>query len=96
MDIYGDDIDSFFNEPGELNENIRENDIDENEQNENDGDNDGGKDDDGKADGIKVEPKKRTARKPQVRIDHKIWRNSTIPHFTTISVLFPNPNHSYV
>lgn len=62
MDIFGDDIDSFL-EQGELNENIREEDIDENEDNENGDDKDG----EGTGESRKVvEPKKRTARKPQV------------------------------
>lgn len=64
MDIFGDDIDSFL-EAGELNENIRETDIDENEENEN-GDENG--DEDGKGEPKTVEPKKRSARRPQVCI----------------------------
>lgn len=61
MDIFGDDIDSFL-EAGELNENIREADIDENDENENGAEND----EDSKGEPKTVEPKKRSARRPQV------------------------------
>lgn len=70
MDIFGDDIDSFFNGGGELNENIREENIeetgDDNEQNDEDGKTDE------HGDPIKVEPKKRSVRRPQVNLHFKL------------------------
>lgn len=62
MDIFGDDIDTLLQNDddgdGELNENIRSEDIDEeNEDAENKTD----------SEPIKVEPKKRAVRNPQVR-----------------------------
>lgn len=76
MDIFGDDIDSFL-EAGELNENIRETDIEENEENENGDDNDG----EGGGEPKVVEPKKRSARRPQVCCYHFIrasfWVSTT-------------------
>lgn len=69
MDIFGDDIDSFYNN-GELNENINEENIEEaDEDNAN-----ANKDDDGEVktdengEPIKVEPKKRSVRRPQVSL----------------------------
>lgn len=66
MDIFGDDIDTLM-EDDQLNENIRDDDI-ENINIDGDGE---GKDDDEKqtdenGDPIKVEPKKRSVRRPQV------------------------------
>lgn len=64
MDIFGDDIDSYYNN-GELNENINGENIEEAEE-----DNAAEKDDEEKTDEngepIKVEPKKRSVRRPQV------------------------------
>lgn len=70
MDIYGDDIDSFFNngnDEGELNENIREAHIEEAEEAEEDNAEEGaeGKTDEN-GEPIIVEPKKRSVRRPQV------------------------------
>lgn len=67
MDIFGDDIDSFYNN-GELNENINEENIEEaDDANANKDDDDDGEvkiDENGEP--IKVEPKKRSVRRPQV------------------------------
>lgn len=60
MDIFGDDIDTLLqnDEDGELNENIRSDDIEaENEDTEKNAN----------SEPIKVEPKKRAVRNPQVR-----------------------------
>lgn len=71
MDIFGDDIDSFYNN-GELNENINEENIEEaDEDNANankDEDGDGEVKTDENGEPIKVEPKKRSVRRPQVRV----------------------------
>lgn len=67
MDIFGDDIDSFYHNDDELNENIRDgNNIEEAEEDngEKDGDEDGKLDENGEP--IKVEAKKRSVRRPQV------------------------------
>lgn len=61
MDIFGDDIDSFYNE---LNENVRADDIEEAE--EDNGEKDGEEKTDEHGEPIKVEPKKRSVRRPQV------------------------------
>lgn len=66
MDIFGDDIDSFYNN-NELNENINEENIEEADEANaaNDGDGEQKTDDNGEP--IKVEPKKRSVRRPQVK-----------------------------
>lgn len=64
MDLFGADIDSFM-QNDELNENIREGDAENAEDQEQDGDE---KQTDENGEPIKVEPKKRSVRKPQVRI----------------------------
>lgn len=66
MDIFGDDIDSFFNndDGGELNENIREDNIEEADDDNEEKDGEGKTDDNGEP--ITVEPKKRSVRRPQV------------------------------
>lgn len=70
MDIFGDDIDSFYNN-GELNENINEENIqevDEDNANANKDDDDGEVKTDENGEPIVVEPKKRSVRRPQVRV----------------------------
>lgn len=63
MDIFGDDIDTMLGGgDDDLNENIRENDVDENEGNDDDDENGEKK----AADPIPIEHKKRTVRNPQV------------------------------
>lgn len=62
MDLFGADIDSFMQED-ELNENIREEDAENAEGQEDDE-----KQTDENGEPIKVEPKKRSVRKPQVQI----------------------------
>lgn len=82
MDIFGDDIDSFYNN-NELNENINEENIEEaDEDNAN-----ANKDDDGddvkideNGEPIKVEPKKRSVRRPQVSLSIIL---SKFSHFLT-------------
>lgn len=64
MDIFGDDIDSFFNNEGELNANIRDDNIEEAEEDSGEADEEGKTDENGEP--IKVEPKKRSVRRPQV------------------------------
>ncbi|XP_055297652.1 protein TIPIN homolog [Sitodiplosis mosellana] len=68
MDIFGDDIDSFYHNDDELNENIREQNVIEEADEDN-----GEKDGDGKLDEnsepIKVEAKKRSVRRPQLRLN---------------------------
>lgn len=61
MDLFGADIDSFMQED-ELNENIREEDVENAEGQEDDE-----KQTDENGEPIKVEPKKRSVRKPQVQ-----------------------------
>lgn len=70
MDIFGDDIDSFYNN-GELNENINEENIeeaDEDNANANKDGEDGEEKTDENGESIKVEPKKRSVRRPQVSV----------------------------
>lgn len=70
MDLFGDDIDTFYQNDDDLNENIRDGNLieeaeEENgEKNDEDGDEEGKLDENG--DPIKVEPKKRSVRRPQV------------------------------
>lgn len=65
MDLFGDDIDSFYNN-NQLNENINEETIEEvGEENAANKDDDEGKTDEN-GESIKVEPKKRSVRRPQV------------------------------
>lgn len=65
MDLFGDDIDSFYNN-NQLNENINEETIEEvGEENAANKDDDEGKTDEN-GEPIKVEPKKRSVRRPQV------------------------------
>lgn len=64
MDFFGADIDSLMQED-ELNENIREN--GENIENDENNEKDGNEQTDGN-EAIKVEPKKRSVRKPQVNM----------------------------
>lgn len=68
MDIFGDDIDSYFhnNDDGELNENINEENIEEAAEDNVEKDDEEKTDENG--DPIKVEPKKRSVRRPQVNI----------------------------
>lgn len=65
MDIFGDDIDSFYNN-NELNDNINAENIEEadDENAANKGDDEEKIDENGEP--IKVEPKKRSVRRPQV------------------------------
>lgn len=85
MDIFGDDIDSFYHNDDALNENIHERNIEEAEQDdeprdgEGDGDGDEGKTDEN-GEPIKVEPKKRSVRRPQVS-----FNTDTILETTEIS-----------
>lgn len=67
MDIFGDDIDSYLEENNELNQNIRA-DSDAEDGEGNDGQNEDGEkvENDENGEPIKVEPKKRAVRKPQV------------------------------
>lgn len=64
MDIFGDDIDSFFNNEGELNENIRDENIEEAEEENGEAGEEEKIDENGEP--IKVEAKKRSVRRPQV------------------------------
>lgn len=84
MDIFGDDIDSFLGQ-GELNENIREDDIDDNEENENGDDKDG----EGTGESKKLEPKRRTARKPQVSqiLPSNSTKSATLGNILIISTI---------
>lgn len=67
MDIFGDDIDSFYNTDDALNENVREGDIEEAEEdNDADDENGGESKKDSHGEPIKVEPKKRSVRNPRV------------------------------
>lgn len=71
MDIFGDDIDSFYNN-NELNENINEGHIEEadeeNAANKDDDEGEGEGKTDENGEPIKVEPKKRSVRRPRVRV----------------------------
>lgn len=66
MDFFGDDIDNYY-QNDQLNENINEENVEEAEEDN------GGKDEEEKTDEngepIKVEPKKRSVRRPQVRTE---------------------------
>lgn len=70
MDLFGDDIDSFYqNDNDALNDNIREENVieeaeEDNGEKDEDGDGEGKLDENGEP--IKVEPKKRSVRRPQV------------------------------
>lgn len=62
MDIFGADIDSFYNE---LNENVREDDVEDSDgEDKEDDEGEAKKDEAGEP--IKVEPKKRSVRRPRV------------------------------
>lgn len=71
MDIFGDDIDSFYNN-NELNENINGEHIEEadeeNAANKDDDEGEGEGKTDENGEPIKVEPKKRSVRRPRVRV----------------------------
>lgn len=78
MDIFGDDIDSFYNN-GELNENINEGNIEEADEdiaNANKDDDDGEVKTDENGEPIKVEPKKRSVRRPQVSVSTSLFELS--------------------
>lgn len=69
MDLFGDDIDSFYQNEDALNENIHDENVieeaeEDNGEKEGDGDGEGKLDENGEP--IKVEPKKRSVRRPQV------------------------------
>lgn len=66
MDIFGDDIDSYYHHDGELNENINEQNIEEADEDNAEKGEEEKTDENG--DPIKVEPKKRSVRRPQVMI----------------------------
>lgn len=84
MDIFGGDIDNFFNTEGELNENIRDENIEEPDEDNGD---EGKTDEHGEP--IKVEPKKRSVRRPQVNTDSKTKRHcSCLDKKNHISVCF--------
>lgn len=89
MDIFGDDIDSFYHNNDDLNENIRDgNDIEEAEEDngEKEGDGDGKLDENGEP--IKVEAKKRSVRRPQVTFKYfsieKQWNSNQKNFFIEI------------
>lgn len=65
MDIFGDDIDSFYNN-NELNENINEENIEETDEENAINKDDGEEKTDENGEPIKVEAKKRSVRRPQV------------------------------
>lgn len=73
MDIFGDDIDSFFNNDGELNENIRDDNIEEAEEDNGEAGEEGKTDENGEP--ITVEPKKRSVRRPQVNQSPTFGKN---------------------
>lgn len=84
MDLFGADIDSFLQED-ELNKNIREEDVENADGQEHEGDE---KQIDENGEPIKVEPKKRSVRKPQVWTQIQFDDCNTIiiyPFFLTFS-----------
>lgn len=85
MDIFGDDIDSFFNNDNELNENIRDDNIEEPDEDGDEKVDDDNKDENGEP--IKVEAKKRSVRRPQVRPIHLHYELFELNRVCVLSIL---------